>query len=98
MEQFSGKSIFNGTAIGRIFFYSKDEQKVRYEKIENVDAEVERYEAAKERAVNQLYGLYEKAVAEVGEANAMIFEIHAMMLEDDDYNESVYNIISLFKK
>ena len=93
MEQFSGKSIFNGTAIGRIFFYSKDEQKVRYEKIENVDAEVERYEAAKERAVNQLYGLYEKAVAEVGEANAMIFEIHAMMLEDDDYNESVYNII-----
>ena len=93
MEQYSGKSIFKGTAIGRIFFYSKDQQKVRRARVEDVEAEIERYEAAKEKAVNQLYGLYEKAVAEVGETNAMIFEIHAMMLEDDDYNESVYNII-----
>ena len=93
MEQYSGKSIFKGTAIGRIFFYSKEQQKVRRARIENVEAEIERYEAAKEKAVNQLYSLYEKAVAEVGETNAMIFEIHAMMLEDDDYNESVYNII-----
>ena len=93
MEQYSGKSIFKGTAIGRIFFYSKDQQKVRYTKIEDAEAEIERYEVAKEKAVNQLYGLYERAVAEVGEMNAMIFEIHAMMLEDDDYNESVYNII-----
>lgn len=93
MEQYSGKSIFKGTAIGRIFFYSKDQQKVKYTKIEDAEAEIERYEVAKEKAVNQLYGLYEKAVAEVGEMNAMIFEIHAMMLEDDDYNESVYNII-----
>ena len=93
MEQYSGKSIFKGTAIGRIFFYSKEQQKVRRARIENVEVEIERYEAAKEKAVNQLYSLYEKAVAEVGETNAMIFEIHAMMLEDDDYNESVYNII-----
>lgn len=93
MEKYSGKSIFKGTAIGRIFFYSKDQQKVKCVKIENAEEEIERFEAAKEKAVNQLYGLYEKAVAEVGETNAMIFEIHAMMLEDDDYNESVYNII-----
>ena len=93
MERYSGKSIFKGTAIGRIFFYSKEQQKVRRAKIEHVEAEIDRYEAAKEKAVNQLYSLYEKAVAEVGETNAMIFEIHAMMLEDDDYNESVYNII-----
>lgn len=93
MEQYSGKSIFNGTAIGRILFYSKNQQQVKRRKIEDTDAEIARYEAAKEVAVEQLNGLYEKAVAEVGEANAMIFEIHAMMLEDDDYNESVYNII-----
>ena len=93
MKRYSGKSIFKGTAIGRIFFYSKEQQKVRRAKIEHVEAEIDRYEAAKEKAVNQLYSLYEKAVAEVGETNAMIFEIHAMMLEDDDYNESVYNII-----
>ena len=93
MERYSGKSIFKGTAIGRIFFYSKEQQKVRRAKIEHVEAEIDRYEAAKEKAINQLYSLYEKAVAEVGETNAMIFEIHAMMLEDDDYNESVYNII-----
>ena len=93
MERYSGKSIVKGTAIGRIFFYSKEQQKVRRAKIEHVEAEIDRYEAAKEKAVNQLYSLYEKAVAEVGETNAMIFEIHAMMLEDDDYNESVYNII-----
>lgn len=93
MEKYSGKSIFKGTAIGRIFFYSKDQQKVKCVKIENVEEEIKRFEAAKEKAVNQLYELYEKAVVEVGETNAMIFEIHAMMLEDDDYNESVYNII-----
>ncbi len=93
MEQYSGKSIFNGTAIGRILFYQKNQQQVKRRKIEDPEAEIARYESAKEVATEQLSTLYEKAVAEVGEANAMIFEIHTMMLDDDDYNESIYNII-----
>ena len=93
MEQFNGKSIFNGIAIGKILFYSKNQQQVKREKIEDVETEIARYEAAKKEAVEQLGSLHEKAVAEVGEANAMIFEVHAMMLEDEDYNDSVYNII-----
>lgn len=93
MEQFTGKSIFKGTAIGRILFYSKNQQQVKRSKVEDTEAEVARYEAAKAKAIEQLGKLHDKAVAEVGEANAMIFEVHAMMLEDDDYNDSVYNII-----
>lgn len=93
MEQFSGKSIFNGIAIGKILFYSKNQQQVKREKIQDAEAEIARYETAKKIAVEQLEVLHDKAVAEVGEANAMIFEVHAMMLEDEDYNDSVYNII-----
>ena len=93
MEQFTGKSIFKGTAIGRILFYSKNQQQVKRTKVEDVEAEVVRYEEAKAKAIEQLGKLHDKAVAEVGEDNAMIFEVHAMMLEDDDYNDSVYNII-----
>lgn len=93
MEQLKGKSIFKGTAVGRILFYSKNQQQVKREKIEDADSEIARYEKAKATAIEQLGALHDKAVAEVGEDNAMIFEVHAMMLEDDDYNDSVYNII-----
>ena len=93
MEKYTGKSIFKGIAIGRILFYSKNQQQVKRTKVENVDAEIERYEAAKQEAIKQLNQLYEKAVTEVGEDNAMIFEVHGMMLEDEDYNDSIYNII-----
>lgn len=93
MEQFSGKAIFKGTAIGKILFYSKNQQQVKREKITDPEAEIARYEAAKATAIEQLQQLHDKAVAEVGEDNAMIFEVHAMMLEDEDYNDSVYNII-----
>ena len=93
MEQFAGKSIFNGIAIGRILFYSKNQHQVKRNKVEDAETEIARYEAAKEKAIEQLQELHDKAVEEVGEANAMIFEVHAMMLEDDDYNDSVYNII-----
>lgn len=93
MEQFSGKAIFKGTAIGKILFYSKNQQQVKREKIVDPDAEIARYEEAKATAIEQLLQLHDKAVAEVGEDNAMIFEVHAMMLEDEDYNDSVYNII-----
>lgn len=93
MEQYNGKSIFKGTAIGRVLFYSKNQQLVKRTKIEDAEAEIARYEAAKATAIEQLGALHDKALVEVGEANAMIFEVHAMMLEDDDYNDSVYNII-----
>lgn len=93
MEQLKGKSIFSGIAIGRILFYSKNQQQVKRNKVDDVETELARYEDAKIKAIEQLQELYTKAVEEVGETNAMIFEVHSMMLEDDDYNESVYNII-----
>lgn len=93
MEQFTGKSIFNGIAIGRILFYSKNQHPVKRNKVDDAENEIARFESAKKAAIEQLQELHDKAVEEVGEANAMIFEVHAMMLADDDYNESVYNII-----
>lgn len=93
MKCYEGKAIFKGTVIGKIFYYSKNENQVKREKIEDTNAEIERFEAAREQAKQQLEALYEKAVVEVGEANAMIFEVHSMMLLDDDYNDSVKNII-----
>ena len=93
MEQFTGKSILNGIAIGRILFYSKNQREVKRNKVEDAEIEIARYESARETAIEQLQELCDKATEEVGEANAMIFEVHAMMLEDDDYNDSVYNII-----
>lgn len=93
MQVFHGKSVFGGIAIGRIKLYQKGQQQIKRTRVEDTDSEMKRYVKAKEEAVSQLKGLYEKAVREVGEANAAIFEIHQMMLEDDDYNESVENII-----
>ncbi len=93
MEQFNGKSIFKGIAIGKILFYSKKQQQVKREKIEDNEAEIARYEAAKAKAIEQLRELCDKAAEEVGETNAAIFEVHTMMLEDEDYTDSVYNMI-----
>ena len=95
MQIYKGKSVFGGIAIGKISVYKKDEQLVKRVKIEDADAEMERYTAARNIAAAQLQKLYDKALKEVGEANAAIFEIHRMMLEDDDYNESVENIIRM---
>ncbi|MBO6260950.1 MAG: phosphoenolpyruvate--protein phosphotransferase [Lachnospiraceae bacterium] len=97
MQQFKGKGIGKGVAIGRIFFYDKGEEAVRRETIDSVDAEIERYEAAKAKATEQLQKLYDKALVEVGEENAAIFEVHQMMLEDEDYNDSISNIIKTEK-
>ena len=94
METKVGKKIFNGIAIGKIHFHKKAENVIERKKVEDVDAEIARYEAAKEDAISQLNDLYEKAVVEVGEANAEIFNVQAMMLEDDDYNDSITNIIT----
>lgn len=93
MKVYHGKSVFGGTAIGKIRVYSKGEQQVKRVKIENPEVEIARYHEATEVAMAQLGELYEKALKEVGEANAAIFEIHQMMLADDDYRESVENII-----
>ncbi|RGB79905.1 phosphoenolpyruvate--protein phosphotransferase [Coprococcus catus] len=93
MQIYKGKSVFGGIAIGKISVYKKDEQLVKRVKIEDADAEMERYTAARNIATAQLQKLYDKALKEVGEANAAIFEVHQMMLEDEDYNESVENII-----
>ncbi len=95
MEVYQGKSVFGGIAIGRISVHKKDEQQVKRVKIEDPDREIERYRQAKQTALEQLQRLYRKALKEVGEANAAIFEIHQMMLDDDDYNESIENIIRM---
>lgn len=95
MEVYQSKSVFGGIAIGRISVHKKDEQQVKRVRIEDSEQEILRYRQAKQTAMEQLQGLYQKALKEVGEANAAIFEIHQMMLEDDDYNESVENIIRM---
>ena len=92
MEKYTGKSIFKGIAIGKILFYQKGEQPVKRVKIEDTAEQIKRYEDARAKAAEQLQGLYEKALKEVGEANAAVFEVHQMMLEDDDYIDSVVNI------
>ncbi len=97
MQVYSGKSVFGGIAIGKISVYKKKEQQVKRVRTEDTKGELARYEAAKAAAIEQLQELYQKALKEVGEANAAIFEIHQMMLDDGDYNESVENIIETQK-
>ncbi|MEO2237682.1 phosphoenolpyruvate--protein phosphotransferase [Dorea sp. YH-dor226] len=97
MLTYKGKSVFGGIAIGKIRVYSKGEQQVKRIKVDHAEDEVVRYREATAAAIAQLQGLYDKALKEVGEANAAIFEIHQMMLEDDDYCESVENIITTQK-
>lgn len=97
MQVYSGKSVFGGIAIGKISVYRKNEQQLKRVRTEDTKGELARYEAAKAAAIEQLQELYQKALKEVGEANAVIFEIHQMMLDDGDYNESVENIIETQK-
>ena len=97
MQVYSGKSVFGGIAIGKISVYKKNEHQVKRVRTEDTKGELARYEAAKAAAIEQLQELYQKALKEVGEANAAIFEIHQMMLDDGDYNESVENIIETQK-
>ena len=93
MEQYQGKSVFGGVSIGKIMFYKRNEKVIKRTHVDDVDAEWKRFCDAKDTAVSQLKELYDKAIEDVGEANAMIFEIHQMMLEDLDYLESIENII-----
>lgn len=93
MQELKGISVFGGIAIGRISVYNKDESTVKRVKIEDTAAEVKRFEEAKETAKEQLQALYEKALVEVGEVNAMIFDVHQMMLDDLDYVEAITHMI-----
>lgn len=93
MDQYRGKSVFGGIAIGKIKVLVKGDAPVKRIHIDKPQEEIERYHAAVEEADRELSALYEKALKEVGEANAAIFEIHRMMLEDDDYKDSVEGII-----
>ena len=93
MITLEGKSVFGGVAIGKIQFYKRNEITIKRTRVEDVEAEVERFQNAKAKTLELLKGLYEKALDDVGEANAMIFEAHQLMLEDPDYVESIENII-----
>ena len=90
---FGGKSVFGGIAIGRLSVYNKKDHAVKRVKITDIKAEEERFVKAREEAKKQLGAFYQKALKEVGEVNAAIFEIHQMMLDDLDYVESVTNMI-----
>ncbi len=93
MEKYSGKAAYQGIAIGKIAEMKKADKVVRREHVNDVEAEVARYEAAKEIAIGQLQDLYEKAVKDVGEEHAEIFNVHQMLLDDDDFNDSITEII-----
>ena len=93
MITIEGKSVFGGVSIGKLMFYKRNEKVIRRTHVDDVDAEWKRFEEAKNTAIDQLKVLYDKAIEDVGEANAMIFEIHQMMLDDLDYLESIEGII-----
>ena len=93
MITLEGKSVFGGVAIGKIQFYKRNEITIKRTRVEDVEAEVVRFQNAKAETLELLKSLYEKALEDVGEANAMIFEAHQLMLEDPDYVESIENII-----
>lgn len=93
MTEFQGKGVFGAVAIGKISVFEKQEVEVKRCHITDTENEKARIEQAKEQAKEQLQQIYEKALKEVGETNAQIFEIHMMMIDDEDYNDSINNII-----
>jgi len=93
MVIYTGKAVFEGVAIGKLYLYQKEEQSVKRIRVDDADAEIKRYEEARQKAIEQLGELYEKALKEVGESGAEIFEAHQLMVDDEDYIESVENIV-----
>ncbi len=93
MTEFNGKGVYGAIALGKISVFKRREAKVKRVHVEDTQAELKRLEEAKQRSVEQLQQIYDKALREVGEANAQIFEIHMMMIDDDDYNDSIRSII-----
>ena len=93
MTTFTGKGVYGAVALGKVSVFKRRETTVKMLHVDDTEAEKARLAAAKEAAIAQLQEIYDKALKEVGEANAQIFEIHMMMIEDDDYNESIESII-----
>lgn len=93
MTIFKGKGVYGAIALGKISVFKRKEASVKRTHVDDIEAEKKRVETAKSKATEQLQEIYSKALKEVGEANAQIFEIHMMMLEDDDYNDSIMSII-----
>lgn len=93
MEKYMGKSVYKGTAIGLVNVLKKRDSVIRRVHVEDTEGELRRLDEAKEQALLQLSRLYDKALQEVGEVNAAIFEVHQMMLEDDDYQDSIRSMI-----
>lgn len=93
MQCFRGKSIYKGIAMGPVVVLKKNDYRVKRERVENADAELLRVEEAIACSVEQLQKLYDKAIVEVGEASAAIFEVHQMMLKDGDYLDAINNMI-----
>lgn len=97
MNQYSGKGVYGAVAIGNVFVFKRQEISVKRVHIEDIEAEKARVAKAREKSIAQLNEIYDKALKEVGEANAQIFKTHMIMLEDEDYNESIENIIETQK-
>ena len=93
MEKYIGKSVYKGTAIGPVNVLKKSESLIKRVHVENVDEELRRLDKAKEKTLQQLARLYDKALKEVGKVNAEIFEVHQIMLEDEDYQDAIHNMI-----
>lgn len=94
MIKYQGKGVYGAVAYGKISVFKRKDVSVKREKIEDTNAELEKLENAKKTAIEQLRAIYEKALKEVGEANAAIFDIHMMMVEDEDYNEAITEMIT----
>ncbi|MBQ7835602.1 MAG: phosphoenolpyruvate--protein phosphotransferase, partial [Ruminiclostridium sp.] len=95
MIKFKGKGVYGAVAIGKLSVFKRRDVQVKRIKTENAEAEILRFEEAKKKAVAQLGVIYEKALKEVGEANAAIFDIHIMMIKDEDYNEAITEMINM---
>ena len=93
MQSFLGKSIYKGMVLGPVMVFKKNDDRVKRKKIENAEMEITRVTQAIDLAKKQLQKLYDKAIVQVGEASAAIFEIHQMMLEDEDYLEAIEGMI-----
>ncbi|MBQ8836189.1 MAG: phosphoenolpyruvate--protein phosphotransferase [Clostridia bacterium] len=93
MMKFTGKGVYGAIAVGKISVYERQGIRVKRIKIEDAEAEIQRFESAKAIALEQLGSIHEKALKEVGEANAQIFEIHMMMVDDEDYNDAIFGMI-----
>ena len=93
MRSYQGKSVYKGIAMGPVVVLKKNDYQVKRTRVEDPEAEIKRVDEALEKSKEQLQKLYDKAVQEVGEASAAIFEVHQMMLEDDDYLEAIQNTI-----